>query len=111
MRRAALALAIACPASAFAGGYGGAVAAPECAVISARGQLSLGATCVQDGQLVVVSERRVGLFHGLLRDRPRVEYVNGRRCPYPNRPSDSPFAGGAGYVIKNDVRAIIGCAF
>jgi hypothetical protein len=30
-------------------------------------------------------------------------------CPYPHRPSDSAFLNGAGYIIKDDVRARLGC--
>lgn len=30
-------------------------------------------------------------------------------CPYPHRPSDSAFVGGAGYLTKDQVRRSMGC--
>ncbi|TDL81911.1 hypothetical protein E2L08_04460 [Palleronia sediminis] len=30
-------------------------------------------------------------------------------CPYPHRASDSVFSGGAGYVVKDGLRAAMGC--
>ena len=116
MRASALALALVLPVPVTAGGSEGpaayARAVPDCAALAASDRLTPGAVCVQDGRVIAIrrdAKRRV--FHGLLRDRPRVGYVRGRRCPYPTRPSDSPFSGGAAYIIKNDVRAEIGCVF
>lgn len=117
MRAQVLALALALPVSAVAGGYEGpgadGRALQDCTALAAAGRLTPGVACVQDGRAVVSrgDVRRAGPFYELLRDRPQIEYVNGRRCPYPTRSSDSVFTGGSGYITKNEIRAVVGCAF
>ncbi len=117
MRAQALALALVLPVPAMAGGYEGPGAygreVPDCAAMAVRADVSSGGTCVLDGRVVRVRDgvQRGGILYELLRDRPQVEYVHGRPCPYPTRSSDSALSGGSGYIIKNDSRAAIGCAF
>ena len=112
MRAPALALALALPVPAVAGGFEGpdayGRAVPDCAVLAAFGE-----ACVRSGRvdLIRANVKRGGIFHEVLRTQPRVEYVQGRRCPYPTRPSDSVLSGGSGYIIGNHVRADLGCAF
>ncbi|QFU07861.1 hypothetical protein PARPLA_02149 [Rhodobacteraceae bacterium THAF1] len=108
------------PLAASAGGYSG---APTCDELAAAGQLHAGVRCTrgtgvyqveaaQPGTVVDgVMVQRQGFFYTLLRHVPATEVVRGRRCPYPHRASDSVFSGGAGYVIKDTVRARIGCVY
>lgn len=104
MRASALALALALPVPATAGGYeepGAYGAVPNCAALTAPGRAFL-----QDGRVVVIREAS----DSLLRARPRVEHIRGRFCRRPTGTSDRLWSGGAGYIIKNDTRAVIGCA-
>ena len=96
------------PGAAAAGGV------PLCSELAAIGALSAGTRCLDQGQVMIVAEndqRKPGVFSRISAQRRPVEFVNGRRCPYPVRPSDSVFSGGAGYLSKNSVRRVIGCAF
>lgn len=116
MRAQVLALALILPGPAVAGGYEGPGpderALQDCTALASASRLTPGEACVQDGRVVASrgDARRGGPFYELLRDRPQIEHVNGRRCPYPTRPSDSVFTGGSGYISKNEVRAVVGCA-
>ena len=104
------------PMAASAGGYTGAQA---CAELAYAGQLHAGAHCrsgtggyrVEPGHTGTAGAGLRGYTYRLLRHVPATEVVRGKRCPYPHRPSDSVFAGGAGYIIKDDVRARIGCVY
>ncbi len=61
------------------------------------------AICVRQVMPVSNAQNR-GYLTGAPRERRR-----GFFCRYPHRPSDSVFIGGAGYLIKDDVRRRHGC--
>ena len=108
------------PMSALAGGWAGGV---PCEELAKAGQLHAGATCTRGAGVYSVDTahegtvvngvlvQQQGFFYRLIRHRPATEVVNGRRCPYPHRPSDSVFSGGSAYIIKDTVRARIGCVY
>lgn len=65
-----------------------------------------------DGRAVCVLQQRAPGAPGKLRQLLVGEARDGRRgffCRYPHRPSDTVFSGGAGYLIKDDVRRRQGC--
>ena len=108
------------PVAASAGGWAGAV---PCEQLAASGQLHAGAKCSRGTGVYSVDTAAAGtrvngvlvragsLYYRLIRHVPATEVVRGKRCPYPHRPSDSAFSGGAGYIIKDDVRLAIGCVY
>lgn len=103
------------PLATSAGGYSGPVTCDE---LAAAGQLRSGVQC-RRGTGVYEIDSRVGApatgirgyYYRLIRHVPATEVVYGKRCPYPHRPSDSVFSGGAWYIIKDTVRARIGCVY
>ena len=112
-RLCATAVLVLLPLSASAGGYSG---APSCAELAAAGQLHAGAQCQRGAGVYEVESAHAGsgaqgYAYRLLRHAPATEVVYGKRCPYPHRPSDSVFSGGAGYIIKDTVRRRIGCVY
>lgn len=114
MRARPLGSALAFPVAGASGGrgaYGRAV--PDCATLAATGRITPRDASMQGGGDVAVQKdlMRGGLFNELPRDRPQVEHVRRRRFPYPARPGDSVFSGGAGYIIKNEIQVAIACAF
>ena len=110
MRAPALALAHALAAPAIAGGYEGPGASgravPDCVVQTASLKV-----CVPSGWMASRADvRRRGVLREVPRKRPRVEYVQGQRCLYPGRPGDSVVSGVSDYIIRDHVRADLGCA-
>lgn len=82
------------------------VASPRLAALNGVTEVQAAAvnTCVLRAQGFVATP-----VIGILADKPTVERRAGLLCRYPFRPSDTPFSGGSGYIIKDAVRAAQGC--
>ncbi|SPJ26268.1 hypothetical protein [Palleronia abyssalis] len=110
-RVAACILALGLPWAAFAGGYIGPSVYDDAQPCGSA--TVVGVPCASDGQVIVAAPdpSGAGVVYRSVPGGALVEYVNGRVCPYPVRPSDSVFLNGAGYITKHQARVAIGCAY
>ncbi|MBJ3763933.1 hypothetical protein ILP92_14365 [Maribius pontilimi] len=100
--------AVAAPALAggWTGGAEGTASYPLCSDLAARGTpVVAGQSCIDANGNLVVTANDVGFMQTQVLEVGR----NGILCPYPYRPSDSVFVNGSGYLIKDAVRARLGC--
>ena len=87
-------------ATLLAAGAAQAGGASSCAITGTCGSYAAAPGGYVQGGTVVIESTRV---------TSAVRSGNRLICPYPHRPSDSVFIGGAGYLTKDQLRRNMGC--